>query len=83
MSCHWNDLGKINKPGSYLVSNVGEVQVIQEDIDRAAELGGNPQLTLEDVFVRNAKERHYAIRFMRPDPLANYRYYSHTVSNTR
>ena len=66
MPVHWKDLGKINGPGSYLVSDVGRIEVIREDIARAAGMGGNPRLTLEDVLARKSMERSYVIRFMRP-----------------
>ena len=65
MSLHWKDLGPVTTPGYYRVRGVGVIDVIQEDIDRAAGLGGDAVLTLQDVFPRREKERTFDIRFMR------------------
>lgn len=65
MTGHWNDLGNVVKPGYYRVPGLGVVEVLRDDIRRAAELGGNPVLVLEELSMRLDQEPTYGIRSMR------------------
>ena len=62
MIVNWNtDLGSPSAPGEYTISNVGTVQVEQDDIDTAARLGGNPDVELLDATTFGRDVRHYVI----------------------
>ena len=40
----WSELGAATAPGRCRVPGLGDVQVVQADIARAAELGGDPHV---------------------------------------
>jgi hypothetical protein len=66
MNRDWNELGNVVKPGYYRLAGVGIVEVSREDINRAAQLGGNPVLTLGELHARQDDEPTFGIRSMRP-----------------
>ena len=43
-SIRWSELGAPTAPGTYRVPGLGDVEVTQADIARAAELGGDPRV---------------------------------------
>ena len=50
----WSELGAPTEPGTYRVPGVGDVEVAQADIARAAELGGDPRV--EVVMARSLQD---------------------------
>ena len=53
-SIRWSELGAPTVPGTYRVPGVGDVEVAQADIARAAELGGDPRV--EVVMARSLRD---------------------------
>ena len=53
-SIRWSELGTPTVPGTYRVPGVGDVEVAQADIARAAELSGDPRV--EVVMARSLQD---------------------------
>ena len=62
----WSDLGSPTEPGTYRVSGVGDVTVEQSDIDRAAELGGDPRLEIDESTAFHDAGRNFVVGLFVP-----------------
>ena len=69
MKISWNrDLGNPTQPGTYVVKDVGEVDVRQDEIDTAIKLGGNPYVEISDVTSQGDKVKKYILGFFAHPP---------------
>jgi hypothetical protein len=63
----WSALGNPTEPGTYRVSGVGQVEVEQEDINDAAEVGGDPFVELLDATTFGSTMKTFAVGHFIPN----------------